>query len=411
LQHRDRHFLFDIIIYIKYNKLKIGEIVMNEIEMTEIQDRDNLAVVVRIKNLISIPNKDRIEIAEFYDFGFTSIVEKGIHKKDSLVVFIKYDSVVPKNELFEFMKEYKYRVKAKSFTERDENDEVVKKIYSQGIVLPLDKVGGQLEREGWYKVVSDNAVTFSKVNEVGANVILPFDIEGYDLTGMLGVTKYIPPVVGSGSGFGVMKRKGDFPTHIVSKTDELNLASKVRALDEIQGKTVYITTKIEGSSLTVMWDESRDELMVCSRNNQIGEHETNKFWQAVNKYNLKERMIDSRWILQAELAGNGVQKNKLGIDGIDMFIFNIIHKDTRTLMPLGDMIDISDNLGVKLAPLISVIENFNMTFDELQELADTQKYDNGELAEGIVIRPVESFNSKILKGNWSVKIISREYKL
>jgi RNA ligase (TIGR02306 family) len=199
---------------------------------------------------------------------------------------------------------------------------------------------------------------------------------------------------------------------LVSKTDEMNLASKVRALDEIQGLDVYITQKIEGSSITIIWDEENDELMVCSRNNQIGEHETNKFWQAVNKYNLKDKLkAIPKLVLQAELASPGVQKNKLGLTEPDLFVFNVSDKDSRERFGYEASVDMCSVLGIPFVPEVKVVFGFTGTFDELQELADIQVYANGEKAEGIVVRPMTPFFSRVLKDVWSVKVLNREYKL
>ena len=121
---------------------------MNEIDAAEITERDNLAVVARIERLEPIPGKDRIELVHLKEVGFTFICEK-IHQVGDLVVYVKYDSIVPNNELFVWMQDSKFRVKAKGFTERDEEGNIVNKIYSQGIVLPLQKVVDFLTKEGY----------------------------------------------------------------------------------------------------------------------------------------------------------------------------------------------------------------------------------------------------------------------
>jgi RNA ligase (TIGR02306 family) len=361
--------------------------VLNEIESTEVIDRDGLAVVYRVERLEAIPNKDRIELVHLKDCGYTTICEKG-HKVGDLVVFVKYDSIVPDNELFAFMKEYKFRVKPRSFTERDDNNEVVKKIYSQGIVLPL-----------------------STVDDFYFNHPRRYN-EGEDLTETIGVKKYIPPVIGTGSSFGEMRKKGDFPTHIVSKTDELNLCNKIKALEEIQGVGVYITQKIEGSSVTFYLDDYTHELIVCSRNNMLMETETCKFWMGVNKHNMLEKLLrDAPWMIcQAELYGVGIQKNKLGIPDVDIAIFNMVRKSDRTRLNWFDM-QYFKKCGFPIVPVVKEIYSFNWTFDQLQKYIDTLKYPNGELAEGGVIRPFEPFYSQVLKELWSVKCINREYRL
>lgn len=372
---------------------------LNEIEANEVSDRLELAVVKRVKALEPILGKDRVELVLLEDCGYTVVCEK-IHTVGDLVVFIKYDTVVPKTPLFAFMESFKYRVKPKSFTIKD-GEEVVGKIYSQGIVLPLKEVLTSMILE----TVGDLG---------GMDYYLNPDnyVEGQDLTTELGVTKYIPPVMtGAGSGFGEMRSKGDFPTHIVSKTDELNLASKTRLLEELQGQDIYITLKIEGSSATNFLDDATGELIVCSRNNMISDAETNKFWIAARKYDLANQLLKyPHLVLQSELYGEGIQKNKLGISGVDQMTFNIKTKVDKTPLGLYDMEEVAAEMNLKLVPLVCVIHNFRGTFDDLQKIADAQVYDNGVPAEGIVVRPVVPFFSRYMREWFSVKVISREYK-
>jgi RNA ligase (TIGR02306 family) len=367
---------------------------VNEVEANEVTDRDLLAVVYKVESLEAIPNKDRIELVHLDSCGYTCICEKG-HTVGDLVVFIKYDTILPKIEMFNWMAESKYRVKPKSFTERDEEDNIVKKIYSQGIVMPL-------------QIIKEYLTTLSQ-DEV------PYDTfdnptEGVDLTKALGITKYIAPV--SNGGMGNMASKGDFPTHIVSKTDESNVCSKMKALPEIQGKAVYITQKIEGSSLTFYLDDATSELIVCSRNNMLIESDGNKFWQGVKKHDIFTKLEAIPWLIcQAELAGSGIQGNKLKIDGVDIFIFNMIDKRDRRRLGWDEMEAIAIEHDLPLVPLVATMNSFNLSFDELQSLSDSQKYSSGELAEGIVLRPQVPFYSNTLKDLWSVKIINRDYKL
>ena len=369
--------------------------ILTEVEANEVTDRDNLAVIYSVESLEAIPLKDRIELVHLKDCGYTTICEKG-HKVGDKVLFVKYDTVLPKIDMFSWMADFKYRVKPKTFTKRDEFDNIIKKIYSQGIVITAE-------------VVKEYLAT---VDEIAVDVDSVFIYEGCDLTKALGVTKYIPPAISGGSSFGNMLKKGDFPTHIISKTDESNVCSRMKALDEIQGKSVYITQKIEGSSVTFYLDDATGELIVCSRNNMLSETETNKFWQGVNKNDIFNKLSSMPWLVcQAELYGVGVQKNKLGIEGVDIAIFNMADKRTRKRLGFQEMTEIALAFELPLVPLVCTINSFDWSFDKLQAYADIQKYANGEVAEGIVIRPFEPFFSNVLKEDWSVKCINRDYKL
>ena len=88
---------------------------VTENDTNEVSERDNLAVVARVEMLEPIPNKDFVELVHLKDVGYTFVCEKG-HKVGDLVVYVKYGSIVPDNELFAWMKDSKFRVKAKSFS-------------------------------------------------------------------------------------------------------------------------------------------------------------------------------------------------------------------------------------------------------------------------------------------------------
>lgn len=392
---------------------------MNEIDACEVTERDNLSVVAVVEKLEAIPLKDRIELVYLRNLGYTCVCEKG-HKVGDLIVFTKYDTIVPNNELFEFMKESKFRVKSKSFTERDENDNVVKKIYSQGIVLPVKRV-----------------IDFFDNKTDGNSTLLQYTlVEGADVTGLLEIKKYIAPV-SNGGGLGNMQTKGDFPVNLVAKTDEDNLASRMSALFELEGKAVYFTLKSEGSSCTALVDPETSEFNVCTRNNIIMEHEGSKFWQAVNKYNLKETLPEKypNIAIQGELVGSGVQKNHHTIDGVDLHVFTMTDiLDNRRRLSLDEMEYVCDDLGLTTVKVVYHTMNFKIvpniendnfdpktyvyddnmvwSFDRLQKFADIQVYDNGTPAEGIVIRPCDSFPSqKLHTSHWSGKVLNRDYKL
>jgi RNA ligase (TIGR02306 family) len=391
---------------------------MNEIDATEVTERDNLSVVAVVDRLEAIPLKDRIELVYLRNLGYTCVCEKG-HKVGDLVVFTKYDTIVPKNDLFAFMAESKYRVKSKSFTERDEDDNVVKKIYSQGIVLPAQLVIDFIYEQDCIET-----------NQVADRIILS---EGDDVTEGLGVKKYLPPAQ-NGGGLGNMQTKGDFPINVIAKTDEDNLASRMSALFELEGKAVYFTIKSEGSSCTALVDPVSNEFNVCTRNNMIVENEGSKFWQAVNKYNLKEQLPEKcpNIAVQGELVGSKIQANHHGIDGVDLHVFTMTDiLDNRRRLDYNEMGIFAEQLGLTLVKTVYFTNCFNIvpniendnwdgkvdentvwTFDRLQKFADIQVYDNGSLAEGIVIRPCVSFPSQKLRtSHWSGKILSRDYKL
>ena len=316
---------------------------VTQIEADEIQDRLLLSTIQKIKTLSPIPGKDRVEKVDFESVGYTAICEKGLHKEGDLVLFTKYDSIVADIPMFDWMRDMKFRVKPKSFTIKNEDDIVIGKIYSQGIVIPNTTI----------------------VEHVGERAVF----EGNDLTEALCTKKYIAPV--KQGGMGNMESKGDFPTHIIRKTDEMNLASKMKYVELFKGLPCVGRMKMEGSSLTTFIEPEVDELQVCSRNNNLKEQDGNKFWFAVNKNDIRQKYIDfhaDMFAIQAELMGPGIQNNKLQLTEPDLYVFTLTDIHNKQRMNDKALVNFCDNFDLKIAPEVARWENFDLTFDELHSI-------------------------------------------
>lgn len=115
------------------------------------------------------------------------------------------------------------------------------------------------------------------------------------------------------------------------------------------------------------------------------------------------------------MAGNGIQRNNLKINGIKLFVFQI-YTDNK-YMTYDEMKDFCKNsLHCDVVPLIcklevnSTINLWENPLQKLQDLADKQRYDSGLVGEGIVVRPSSyprSFKSRRPLG---FKLINRNYK-
>ena len=348
---------------------------ISDIEAEEIVDRKNLAVIGKVISLEPMAGKDRIVFARIE--GWTTVVLKEDFNVGDLVLVCRYDSLLPDNlPMFEFMRNSKFRVKPKKFN-TDSGP-----VYSQAIAVPLSAVKAHL-------------------GDLSFN-------DGDDLTDALGITKYIPKQSGGGSAFGKMRRMGYFPSDIVSKTDETNACSKVKVLDEIKDCPYYISMKCDGSSLTALIKD--DKFLVCSRNNVLAEEEDNTFWQVAKKYNLKNILeANPNIIIQGELCGPKIQGNKMGLKEPDLFVFNVIDKENRQLLPHYEAVEFCKNNGLQFVPMVSWGDRFDYTIDQLIGIAANLKYPNGNRAEGIVVRTIEPGYSSCLKGRLSFKVINPEY--
>ena len=191
-----------------------------------------LASIRRITDIQPIPNADAIEVVVVG--GWKVVTKKGEFNVGDLCVYCEIDSFLPILPQYEFLRKSSY----KKLSTGEEGFRLrtikLRGQVSQGLVLPLSVLPGGREL-----------------------------FEGMDVTEVLSITKYEPPIPASLAG----KVKGLFPSFL-HKTDEervQNLANEFGILHLFQpNKTYYVTEKLDGSSATFYFRNG--EFGVCSRN-------------------------------------------------------------------------------------------------------------------------------------------------
>lgn len=159
-----------------------------------------LASIQRIKSIEPIANADAIMKATV--LGWQLVIKKGEFKPGDLCIYVEIDSILPDRLEFEFLRNKNFRIRTIKLRGQ----------VSQGICFPLH--------------------------------ILPNNIqvdEGVDVTDVLNIVKYEPPVPVNMQG--VMK--GPFPSFI-PKTDETRVQVLQELLNTHRGSLCYITEKLDG---------------------------------------------------------------------------------------------------------------------------------------------------------------------
>src|SRR5262249_19733199 len=106
------------------------------------------------------------------------------------------------------------------------------------------------------------------------------------------------------------------------KTDEIRLQSALGVLEEIKGRDFYVTTKCDGTSATFFKElEENGELRVCSRNWMIAKG-NNHAWRLAEKLELQKKLPPG-FAIQGEICGPAVQKNRLSLAEISLFVFSV----------------------------------------------------------------------------------------
>jgi RNA ligase (TIGR02306 family) len=334
-----------------------------------------LASIEYIKDIKPHNNADKLELATV--LGWQSVVKKGEYKVGDKIVFINIDTIVPRCAWSEFLADKDNPdkpIRIKNIKLRGE--------YSSGLIVSINSMPAFMQ-------------------ELDA---------GNDVSEALGIQKYIKELPANLSGENV----GEFPSHIISKTDEDNGLSDLPLVNQVLDfDSITVTRKLDGSSITIIVEDGVIT-QVCSRN--LSKKDTGKslFWNAAKKFNIPPNWTGA---IQGELMGNGIQKNQLKLEGHDIYVFQIMVNENgnRRYMSYHEMCEFCKNVlkadFVKLVGVYSKeeVSKWANPLQHLQDLADKQKLSNGANAEGIVVRPsnyVRSFSSRRPLG---FKLINRNY--
>jgi RNA ligase (TIGR02306 family) len=299
-----------------------------------------------------------------------------------LGVFLEIDSIPPDNETFRFLWQRKPREgEVATITARPGNFRLrtakLRGALSQGLLLPL---------------------SFFDLGVVN---------EGDDVTEVLEVTKYEPPI--SVMGFRTDAR-GPFPAFI-PKTDEMRVQSVPEVLDEIRGLPYVATLKYDGSSATFCIDPRDDQFHACSRNLSVFEGD-NGFWHVARKHDLEAILRRYPHLaVQGELCGPGVQKNRLGLKELSLFVFNVYDFKAVRYLDHDEAREWVLQNGLTPVELVEVGESFAHTQESLLELAEGKYGGTSNEREGIVIRPQRETRSYVLNGRLSFKAVSNRFLL
>jgi len=329
----------------------------------------DLATIQLIDSLLPIENADKIELAHVK--GWQCVVEKGRHNVGEMVIFIEIDSVMPERPEFEFLQSGGYRIRTVKLRGQ----------ISQGIVFPLSILG----------------------DSVG-------DIQpGMDVTKILGVTKYDPPMPACLSGVA----KGRFPSHSI-KTDEERIQNLKDMYEKFCGERWYVTEKLDGSAATFFVVD--DEFGVASRNLLLEETKDNSFWKVARELDIESEM---RWYMeyhgvkamtiQGELIGEGIQKNKYKLKGQTVRFFRVFDPIEYKFQPFSNTITIIKAMGLEMVPIINKDFILPNDFNDLIKYADgrSELYDTDR--EGIVLVAQKTIFPDY--GRSSFKVLSNKFLL
>jgi len=322
-----------------------------------------LATIRKIAELRPIEGADKIELA-IVD-GWQVVVAKDVeHKVGNKVVYCEIDSFLPIREEFEFLRKSSYKKMGDQEGFRLKTIKLRGQV-SQGLILPISVV---------------------PITQFATAHDLP---EGMDVTEMLGIVKYEPPIPAELAG----KVKGGFPSFL-SKTDEERVQNLVKEYGEWKFTSkhqFYVTEKLDGSSATYYVNDG--VFGVCSRNLELLETEGNTFWKVARELDLENKMrsLNMNVCFQGELIGEGIQGNPYKIKGQTVKFFNVFDIDQHQRVSLGTFLKIMDDLDLDFVPFIDVKLLLPNTVEDMLKFAEGKsKLNNDVEREGVVVRSMDT---------------------
>jgi RNA ligase (TIGR02306 family) len=354
-----------------------------------------LATIRTIEQILPIEGADSIELAVVG--GWKVVVAKDVgHKVGDKVVYCEVDSFLPIRPEFEFLRKssYKKMGDAEGFRLRTVK---LRGQISQGLILPM-----HIFVDYNYRVSADLLNDYAAL-EPDKVVISPDEMievrDGVDVSKVLGIVKYEPPIPAELAGI----VKGPFPSSI-PKTDEERIQNLTEFYDEYKKQTYIETEKMEGSSTTYFL--LNGEFGVCSRNLELLESETNTLWKVARQLNVKEKLekYGKNLAIQGELIGEGVQGNIYKLKGQTVAFYTAFDIDAQRRLTPAEMIGIFRDLELPTVPVLKVGATLPDSIDELIKMADGKAMLASNVdREGLVFRSLD--------GTISFKVISNKYLL
>ena len=325
-----------------------------------------LATVVKIIDIQPIVGADVIVVVSVK--GWKVVAKKDDYKVGDLAVYYEIDSFLPIRPQFEFLRKSSY------------------------------KRMGLIEGYRLRTIKLKNTISQGLLTPIPDGILDPK--EGDDLTQVLDIVKYEPPIPAQLAG----KIKGVFPSFI-PKTDEERCQNLDMSL--YAGERVYITEKLDGTSFSCYFNNG--VFGVCGRNWELTETNDNSLWRMANMLELKDKLtkLGKNIAIQGELVGNGINGNLYKLNDHKLFFFTGYDIDKGHRLFFDELEWLLFRLDVPMVPVLEkygyVLPNENLVDNMLKYAEGKSVLNMGVDREGVVVRGLER--------EFSFKAISNVYLL
>lgn len=368
--------------------------------------------VTKIKEVMKHPNADRLSIYKVFDFSVVGGLDN--YKVGDTVVYVPIDAILP-----QWLEEKLFKPDSKIKLSKSRIKQIrIRGAVSQGMLITIDDVKEKLGRK-----IPD---------------------EADDISELLGITKYEPPVPTFQQNMGGAKsRNKPKENPYFHKYDGLQNYKYYNELF-VEGQEVVYEEKIHGTHLRVArlpfvsktwWDKLKgfmglnpkfefcwgsNNVQLQNRKKYKGFYEDDIYTKAVKKYNL-ELLVNTNEVVYCELFGPGIQKNyEYGLTEHRIVVFDIkVLADDRKSwrwLTVDEKNQWCEETGLPIAPLLYrgphskdlAYSHTKGASTILPDLTDGLNVKRSQpIREGIVIRDPAETTSYM--GKKFVKYLSEDY--
>jgi RNA ligase (TIGR02306 family) len=349
-----------------------------------------LASIQRIRKVLSIENADLIEEVMVNDWKIVTAKNNGF-KEGDLIIYLEIDSFVP-TAIAPFLTPEGHEPRFFNGISGERlRSKKLRGVISQGLILPVSILDGMS-----YELEED-----------------------FDVTELLGIQKYEPPIDNStGTKAQTGRAAGNFPT-FVHKTSEERCQNLTRYWNDIKSTDenhhFQITEKLDGMSVTMYYNDGH--LGVCSRNWEVKDEEQSDLWKVIHRYEADKKFMEfcndnpfsKTFALQGEFVGPKSQGNKYKLDIQDIRWFSLFDIHSQKYLSHHMLEIVSSVVGMQTVPLL-----YTDIFLPVETISDMVLYAEGKSVlnpkverEGVVVRKINTKNEAVQ----SFKVISNRFLL
>lgn len=378
----------------------------------------NMAYTVTVSTVTPIEGKDRIQVINFKENGYNVIASKEI-KVGDIVMYFEVDSILPVTDKFEFLRKRCYKQQLNGFLIKNMK---MFNIYSNGLVMTQKELGIEFNKSGVdytdelkvgkYEPEDDAS---PKPNKKGFMSFL----WKYSLTRP--IAKFI-------IAFLKKDTKKVFPTHLINKSDETNIQNMPQMFHIWEKIPCYITAKMEGQSVTVVYENGfRNKVTVFGRN-YVGNDKHYAYFNKTDLFDRIKKYVKSKdyksIAIQGEFCAPSVQGG-IYQNGTHFYVYRV-NVNGKSVC-LRELYAVCEKLNLEKVPMLMKLpygygESFK-DVSEIQEYVEHLWFTKGDVKtilecdgsvkidkntmhrhEGIVVR---SFDNT----TFSFKVKSNEYQL